>query len=96
MAGLGSDMADQKQKMEEALTQLQEVKNKLTTDINQLKALVDEVKKATATNAANLESLRQNTIEKITAVKRRWMQESRTWKMKWPDCRRRCNRSETR
>lgn len=69
MAGLGSDMADQKQKMEEALTQLQEVKNKLTTDINQLKALVDEVKKATATNAANLESLRQNTIEKITAVK---------------------------
>lgn len=69
MAGLGSDMADQKQKMEEALTQLQEVKNKLTTDIDQLKALVDEVKKATATNAANLESLRQNTIEKITAVK---------------------------
>ena len=69
MAGLGSDMADQKQKMEEALTQLQEVKNKLTTDIDQLKALVDEVKEATATNAANLESLRQNTIEKITAVK---------------------------
>ena len=69
MAGLGSDMADQKQKMEEALTQLQEVKDKLTTDIDQLKALVDEVKEATATNAANLESLRQNTIEKITAVK---------------------------
>lgn len=69
MAGLGSDMADQKQKMEEALAQLQEVDNKLTTDIGQLKALVDEVKEATATNAANLESLRQNTIEKITAVK---------------------------
>lgn len=69
MAGLGSDMADQKQKMEEALAQLQEVDNKLTTDIGQLKALVDEVKKATATNAANLESLRQNTIERIAAVK---------------------------
>lgn len=69
MAGLDSDMADQKQKMEEALAQLQEVDNKLTTDIGQLKALVDEVKEATATNAANLESLRQNTIERITAVK---------------------------
>ena len=69
MAGLGSDMADQKQKMEEALAQLQEVDNKLTTDIGQLKALVDEVKEATATNAANLESLRQNTIERIAAVK---------------------------
>lgn len=69
IAGLGSDMAEQKQKMEEALAQLQEVDSKLTEQISQLQTLVDEVKRATAENAANLESLRQSTIQKITEVK---------------------------